>query len=655
MHPEQSFEHVLREISVNRADPCELIRELISNSYDAGARNVYISPLYQHRGLLYFDDGCGLSQTEADKTRGVLPYVAFFSIGKGTKTAGSQIGYKCQGAKLCFAAKRFSLITRCRGEAAWRWKSIDNPKSTLNEKYDISPAETTMPWQTLADNILKDADNLTQPLLEHFAEPFFRGSFLTGLMIVIQDFEVDDFEKYFSLSNPHSYLLEYVKHYTAHADVRRISSEPHGFRDADVLMLQEHIASAPVSLRLWVSVDKPRFEVVSAGWPYLAKPKAGSPYSAAKSPEEVPRLRDGTFHARHAESFRHEGRLYNLILAIDGKRRALDEYTNLSRQNATRSGVSFSDQRGLILSCLGVRVCQYNQFFDHAGLGTWQDLNKAIEHFTFFIDGPLDLVTNRNYPAQTTLTLLRDAKFVAKVVAFLDRAASDAKGTVLKELLNRVKREATAHKEEEYVAQTLALKTGLAARAQFCAAVPDCTPLSTRWFVEPSPGEEHFVGALYTMFASVVGASHALQSYWTRPLTFKARGIDALACGDEGSFVDPKSTLCIEYKYSFTSDNEYNHPLTVTDRIVCWHLDDLQEGLTVQDSFGYRANVGKAIAADGKKIGVELNDIRHTTGGRERDKIIPVVSLRNLLTASFDVKWRPPVMAPDPAKKKKAK
>ena len=104
LFPEQSFEHTLHEISVNRDDPCELVRELLSNSYDAGAENIYIIPLYQRKGLLFFDDGCGLSIDEKDNLKEVLPYVAFFSIGKGTKTQGEQIGYKCQGSKLCFAS-----------------------------------------------------------------------------------------------------------------------------------------------------------------------------------------------------------------------------------------------------------------------------------------------------------------------------------------------------------------------------------------------------------------------------------------------------------------------------------------------------------------------------------------------------------------------
>ena len=132
LHPLQDFKHNLREISINRANPCELARELASNSYDAGATRILIFPLVQKRGLLFFDNGAGLSMFEKDRKNDVTPYVAFFSIGKGTKTVGQQIGYKCQGSKLCFASRRFCLITRCPGEATYRWKIVDNPRQNLD-------------------------------------------------------------------------------------------------------------------------------------------------------------------------------------------------------------------------------------------------------------------------------------------------------------------------------------------------------------------------------------------------------------------------------------------------------------------------------------------------------------------------------------------
>lgn len=44
-YPDISYTHVLSELSVNRKDPCEVIRELISNSYDAQASIIEIYPL----------------------------------------------------------------------------------------------------------------------------------------------------------------------------------------------------------------------------------------------------------------------------------------------------------------------------------------------------------------------------------------------------------------------------------------------------------------------------------------------------------------------------------------------------------------------------------------------------------------------------------
>jgi hypothetical protein len=87
--PKQSFQHTLQEISVNRESPCELVRELISNSYDAEAKKILVFPLLERKGLIFFDDGIGLSM---DGNTEASPYVAFFSIGFGTKTRGEQIG-----------------------------------------------------------------------------------------------------------------------------------------------------------------------------------------------------------------------------------------------------------------------------------------------------------------------------------------------------------------------------------------------------------------------------------------------------------------------------------------------------------------------------------------------------------------------------------
>jgi len=657
LFPQQSFEHTLREISVNRDDPCELVRELVSNSYDAGADNIYVFPLYQRKGLLFLDDGCGLSMDVKDEVKEVLPYVAFFSIGKGTKTQGEQIGYKCQGSKLCFAARRFSLITRCKGEVDWRWISIRDPKRVLNENYSIEPQQTAEPWEILRTEILASPDNLTQDVLDKLDKSFLQKNFSSGLMIIIEDFEVDDYDQYFSVTKGKpSYLKEYIRFFTAHADVRRISNKSYGFRSSEVNQLKKHVKPAePARLHLWNSADDDdsTFDSIPGGWPYLPVPLKGSEESNAQSPEEVPRLRDGTFFARHADSFKYEGRFYNLILAIDGKRRALTMYPDLSRQSVARSGIRFSDQRGVMLCSQGIRVCQYNQLLDQEGMNGWSDLTQGLDHFCLFIDGPFELVTNRNLPAQSATSLLRAPQFVKKVVEFLGRVSSESGGEILKELVNRIRREATAVKENEYTSKMQYLKEQMPHRHQFRVDLAECPAVSEKWFVAPMSGEEHFVGALYTLFSNCVPNDSNLKDYWHRPITFKSLGIDSLGVSDEERYLSEKQLECIEYKYTFSASEDFNHPLTLTDRIICWTLEGPKIGETIEDTFGYQATVAENIIVNSSKVGYMLTDIRHRHGGKDRQHSIMVLSLDLLLSASFKVLRRtPPTQAKSGGKRK---
>jgi hypothetical protein len=508
----------------------------------------------------------------------------------------------------------------------------------------------------LQTEILTAPDNLTQDVLDVLDKSYFQNNFRTGLMIVIEDFEVDNYNQYFSVTKGSpSYLREYIRFYTAHADVRRISNKAHGFRTSEVNQLKKHVKPAePAKLHLWTSAedDEPSFETIPGGWPYLPIPIKGSEESNAQSPEEVPRLRDGTFFARHADSFKYEGRFYNLILAIDGKRRALRLYPDLSRQSKAQSGLRFSDQRGVMLCSQGIRVCQYNQILDHQGMNGWSDLAQGLDHFSLFIDGPFELVTNRNLPAQSATSLLKDPQFVKNVADFLNRASRESGGEVLKELVNRIRREATAVKENEYISKNQILKEGVQHRTQFRVEIPDCATVSEKWFVAPLPGEEHFVGALYTLFSSCVPNDSQLKEYWHRPITFKSLGIDALGVSDEERYLQEKQLECIEYKYTFSASEDFNHPLTLTDRIVCWTLEGPGTGETIEDTFGYQATVGDDIIVNRIKVGYMLTDIRHKHGGKERQHSIMTLSLDLLLGASFKVHRRVPPQAKTGVKRK---
>jgi len=646
MKPRQNFRQNLGQIAVNRDDPCELVRELISNSYDANARQIKVAVL-PGDGLLFFDDGDGLSDTFHPRNDDLTPWIAFFSIGDSTKQKGAQIGYKCQGSKLCFASRRFGVLSRCEGESDWRWLRIENPKLVLDENFDLTPHPTDQPWKTLQEEIVSTRDNRTSAVLNHFGRDFFQSAFKTGTLLYIDGFEAAEFGKYFSCEDPtHSYLYNYIRFYTAHGDVRRLA-ERQGFEPRDIRLLADraHPRESP-RLQLWM--DPGVFQTVPAGFPYLDLDDSAP---VAVGPVEVNQLRAGRFHGRYASTIRHDGGHYEIVLAVDGKRRALEKYVALSRQgrDGRRSGVQLSKQRGAFVCSHGVRICSYNELFDSEILSAWRALQDGTDHFALMINGDFDLTINRNGLSNEGKRVLQDPGFVGQIGKFFDDCERAADGRVLKDLAQRLRRETFAHEENSATKQISELRERMRERAQFRLAG------ESYWNFSPLAGEEHFVGALFTMLAAKVPVEHALKRYWPRPITFSGQGIDALAVVDETRPLE--SLLSVEYKFAFSLEDEYNHLLHLTNLIVCWSIEgDAKSwpGTTVRDQFLYEGTVKELIegecvqpaggAASGATIGMVLRDIRDASGREFRNHEVRVVQLKALIDCTFDAEWRAPTI-----------
>jgi hypothetical protein len=647
LKPEVSFTHTLAEIAVNRADPCELARELISNSYDAGASNIRVYALAERHGLLFFDDGTGLSRDEEDRKNGILPYVAFFSIGKGTKTHGDGIGYKCQGSKLCFASQRFTLITRVENDTTWWCKTIDNPKINLTDRYELDPDPVDEPWEFLKHKVLNGAGARTRQILDSLDEKFFREKFQHGTMLVIEEFETDDYDQYFSTNTPNNnYLYQYIRLHTAHGDCRSIRKSQ-GFRQADILAVSRTVqqsSKAKTHLYLWVaeSGGVGRLEEVPAGWMYLDT--EGDSFDA--SPAEVTQLRSGRFFSRHAAPFKHGSEYFSVILAIDGNRRALDRYPGLARRGGSNSGLKLSHTRGALLSSRGIVIGSYPQLWNLPGLGdsAYGILAEGTDHYTLIVDGPFDLVTNRDAPAPSASLILKDARFAQHIRTQLEQFERSKEGSVLTELIQRLNRETTRHREDAYLEANRSLREDMGLRERF--TVRKVAVLSEKVFYSPLSGEEHFVGALYTLFSHLVSVDHPLREFWPRPLTFSSRGIDAIAVKDETRPMTNGNIESVEYKYFFSASDEFNHPLNITNAIICWDFEDPEPGTQVRDSYNYLSTVSDAIRVKFQKsmkvVGFSLSGVQHANEVREFPHTVRVLSLRRLLTYTFDAEFKKP-------------
>ncbi|MBK6606440.1 MAG: ATP-binding protein [Leptospiraceae bacterium] len=289
MKPVIDFEHVLSELSINRKDPCEVIRELISNSYDAKAQNIYYFPILERKGFIFIDDGLGLDTK--NEIKGITPYSAFFSIGKSTKTPGAGIGYKCQGSKLCFACSKFVVISKTTSDTNWYYKELDNPQSNLTIDTDISPLETQNPWNIL-ENIFRNSDNITEPILKSIKNNIL-NKLKQGTIIIVLEFKTPDFSKYFESpslqgknSKERNYLYNYIRFYSKHGDIRILKTEQDFPADKIKAFKSIHGVNSNLSLYMWIGGS---LEKIPAGFPYIENGDKEKPHS----PANVSRLTDG--------------------------------------------------------------------------------------------------------------------------------------------------------------------------------------------------------------------------------------------------------------------------------------------------------------------------------------------------------------------------
>ena len=639
-YPIISYTHTLFQLSVNRKDPCEVIRELISNSYDAKASIIEIYPLLSEKGFIFFDNGTGLS--EEQEINGITPYVAFFSIGKSTKIQGEAIGYKCQGSKLCFASKKVTIITRSQEDLFWRYKSIDNPKDNLNEHFDISSDSTQTPWDVVKGNF-HTAKSPTVNIIKELDENFFTSKFnRPGTMIIVQGLEVNKFSEFYSSDdfgqNKYSYLKNYIKFNTRHGDMRILRPDVTGFHHSKANSFSKTTGyNDECKLYIWSKKrTKYSLQEVDAGYPYLEKPDS-SEESKIKTPSQISRLNDGNFYARYCSTFSYEETTYCIVLAIDGNRRALKKYQELDRKGSTRSGVKLSDQRGVFISSEGVRICVYNEIFESSYLQDYNLLadSKAQSHYLLIINGSFDVVTNRNSLTDSSRQILKDELFIAKVKDFLDQAKT--KIPIFKEFIERLTQENQEEKLEAYQKKLDKLKSSVQKRCRF--RVTNIEQLKDKWIIQPEIGEEHWVGALYTMFAHLVTLDLPYSNLWMRPRTFSGVGLDSIAVPLEENSLKDKVHRGLEYKYTFSPTDEYNHPFIVTNFIVCWDMITPEEKERITDSYGYFGFV--SLTEELEDIGYEIINIESNTGEIHNENI-KVISLKKLLDKTFECKWTDP-------------
>ena len=194
-----------REIAKNLVNPLEVIREAISNSHDALAKEIMIKidRTSQTNKIIIeiSDDGNGMDE---------MGFERFFNLGDSQKLQ-NLIGQKGLGTKTYFRSKKLTVESQANNK---RFKAtLDNP------------------WDTLNKNIL--------PEYELNEVEYIPGK--NGTMITIEDYKIDKPERYYNIDT----LKDYILWFTAAGSFKT--------KFAELIQIQKYVQNMHIAPKIFLS------------------------------------------------------------------------------------------------------------------------------------------------------------------------------------------------------------------------------------------------------------------------------------------------------------------------------------------------------------------------------------------------------------------
>ena len=657
MHPRNNYSNGLDQLTINKNASYEIVRELISNSYDAKANNIYIYTHEQDQSIIFCDDGVGIST--ARDVNGNIPWESFFSLYSSTKskTDPCTIGEKGVGSKLGFDCERFWLFSRSEDSACEEWSclTLDKPKDTLSEQYDIDPV--AIPKNEIVSKLRREwVGTATRNELDQIFEDLsnaIRDS-AHGTVIVSNSLKLppDSFSQQFATSDHTSFIRNYIRFHTRHGDVLALSTAA-GFDKEAIEDIDNAFKRHRANLFLWKTNigQNSRRDQVPYGFPYV---KADDD---DKRRGLTLRLRDAQHVHRYAKVINVHGYSYALILAVDGHKRVshdggFQELVTAHRKNST-IGVKLDDQRGSIACRDGVKIAQMKSHELWDTFDTpWHCLGDkvAAEHYVLFIEGRerFELNLARSGLTESALQLLQHDKFRKEFLVFLEEASTQGfNPAVFKEFLDRINEEldvadinkvsrlADKRKEKIATRKKFVLKKGKGDKEVLDRIVDETDKNSLVHLVAPEKGEEVLVEVLHAQCAGRVPRKSPLKGLWHLSRTLSGQGIDALgvSLSDIADSDEISKLKTIEYKVLIQGPSyTINHPLSVVDVIVAWEVRDPDgKGFTITDDYGCVGTLKKESDYEYRVTDL-LSKLK-----KRIDKEVLVISLWPLIKATFDV------------------
>lgn len=331
--PEVKDISLYREIVKNMVNPLEIIREGISNSIDAEAKNIIIK-LYRNKNGKFSveiqDDGNGMN---------IFEIKSFFNLGDSNKDKRN-IGEKGLGTKIFFRSDILTVITQ-------------------NENREVLRAVMKDPWKNLK--------NGKMPSYELTKDKVDKGGKKT--IVRIENYFINNPEKYFNIG----VLKDYIRWFTAGGSYKHLF--------ANIVELNSYVKNMQVSPRIFIRDEIMGIEEEIAGTHQFHQPQENP------NVDETEKI-----YRRSVNYCRHFGP-FNKSTNINGEFVSFQLYATVLGINCRRSlaklkvGEKFKTRFGCYLTKDFIPIVKCNSLLPH---------DKA-HHFQLLLNSQnFDLTADRN-------------------------------------------------------------------------------------------------------------------------------------------------------------------------------------------------------------------------------------------------------------------
>lgn len=606
------------ELSNNRTDALEILREALSNAKDHRADQVYIRTWKDRNNrisLLIVDNGHGLNDAR---------FGAFFGIGTSDKEdAGTdkKIGHKGHGTKLYLECRRLLVASHANGDSGWRYTEEHDPLKHADKKdFDVNPLPSDHPQLTHLREL---------GLLDH-----------TGTLIYMEELECYDAD----LLIQRRRIETYLDWHTVQGDIRSGLFDTRGEFQAAVetrsphimgLLLDHEAALKPLDVRLRLNGEASYTRIGQSG-PFLAPwglppgPLASFGHRFADSALSKAGSQRGVVDDNSAIRLTGPDDWYSdtgiaIVAHVEGNARQRATYSE-ARWNGHPGLYTFDDRWGLWLCKDFIPIVQHNDLLERALQRSAPALAyefKKLRNWKVFVhDSSLVLIANRTAFANR---VQREQQIVDALTATLTEAVKRPNFRAWIQKLQiaksaRAKDHEVADANERRDASKKWLIRKNRASINPLAAVGLSPVPKGHALTMPEPVSEQDVVLLYGILTGRYRMPVEILNYEEH------KGIDAIGLCHEVKLSPLGGTIVgVEFKFEVEARQPIDHYFEAIDVLICWRVRTTGPIYEVtSDGHGELRKRNRPVLASK----LDTHEIVHDKDGVSR--VIPVLELRTL-------------------------